>query len=94
MKHYIIAKYNDSVSDREAVTGAVKALFSSGGSIPGVHGCEIHSNCTDRSNRYDLMIRLTMRPEALPLYDDSEMHHRWKAQYGERIEQKAIFDCD
>ena len=94
MKHYIIAKYNDSVSDREAVTGAVKALFSSEGSIPGVHGCEIHTNCTDRSTRYDLMIVVDMEKSALEAWDASALHHQWKERFGSLLASKVIFDCE
>lgn len=40
------------------------------------------------------MIVLTMPSEALPAWDASDLHKRWKAEYGALIAQKAIFDCD
>ena len=40
------------------------------------------------------MIILDMEKEALAAYDVSEPHLRWKKEYGDRIEKKAIFDCD
>ena len=47
-----------------------------------------------RENRYDVMIVLEMDRDALPLYDDSEMHHRWKGEFGGLLEKKAIFDYE
>lgn len=93
MDHYIIVKFKDR-QDRTRLLPEIRELFSASTEISGVENVQVIPCCSERPNRYDLMIRLTMRPEALPLYDDSEMHHRWRAQYGERIEQKAIFDCD
>ena len=60
--------------------------------IPGVHGAEVIPNCVDRDNRYDVLIRLDMDREALPLYDVSAMHHRWKDEFTPLLEKKAIFD--
>ena len=31
---------------------------------------------------------------ALVRYDDSEMHHRWKDEFGGLLEKKAIFDYE
>ena len=33
-----------------------------------------------------------MDREALPLYDVSAMHHRWKDEFTPLLEKKAIFD--
>ena len=52
------------------------------------------TSCINRPNRYDLMIVLDMDPEALPAYDVSEPHIRWKTEYGSVVETKAIFDCE
>ena len=41
-----------------------------------------------------MMIVMKMDQEALPAYDASEPHHRWKEEYGDRIAKKAIFDCE
>ena len=32
--------------------------------------------------------------EALPLYDESEMPHAWKREYGPLLENMAIFDWE
>ena len=95
MKHCIIAKYTpEAYPKREELLPRIREIFSAAGAIPGVHGAEVLPNCVDRSNRYDVMIVLDMDREALPLYDDSEMHHRWKDEFGPLLEKKAIFDYE
>ncbi len=32
--------------------------------------------------------------EGLNNFDASEVHKKWKDAYGDRLESKAIFDCD
>ena len=72
----------------------VRELFSGCTEIGGVHGCEIIENCVDRPNRYDLMIVISMDADALTAWDESGIHKKWKKEYGESIEKKAIFDCE
>lgn len=93
MKHHILVKWREP-ADRETLRREAEAVFADALSIPGVHDLTLLPNVVDRPNRYDLMIVLTMDPEALPRYDESEPHRRWKAEFGDRIAQKAIFDCD
>ena len=94
MKHCILAKWNENVTDKAALLPPITALFGTVNTIPGVHGVEIYPCCIDRANRYDVMIVLDMDRDALPLYDDSEMHHRWKDEFGGLLEKKAIFDYE
>lgn len=93
MKHHIIVKFTEG-TDVGALLEPVQAIFSETLSIPGVHGLEIKQNCVDRPNRCDLMIVLDMDPAALPAYDASEPHRRWKDEYGPITAKKAIFDCE
>ena len=93
MKHYIIVKFEDG-TDVKALAGPVRAIFEEALSIPGIHGLDLKLSCSDRANRYDLMIVLDMEPEALAAYDVSAPHLRWKSEYGGIVAQKAIFDCD
>ncbi len=58
--------------------------------ISGVHRVEIRENVTPRENRYDLMIVLDMDDDALPIWDKSSLHQKWKAEFGSRIEKKCI----
>ncbi len=93
MKHHILVKFTEG-TDVSALVEHVRAIFTETLSIPGIHGLEIKTNCIDRPNRYDMMIVLDMDPSALPAYDVSEPHRRWKAEYGIITAKKAIFDCE
>ena len=93
MKHYIIAKLKDGI-DRKELVAPVTAIFEETLSIPGIRGVKVKPCCIDRANRYDLMIEIEMDPEALPAYDASEPHKRWKETYGSMLEAKTIFDSE
>lgn len=94
MKHHILVKWNECVTDKAALLPAIKALFQGVLTVPGVYGVTLHPNIIDRPNRYDLLILIDMDAAALPVYDRCEAHHRWKDEYSGLIEKKAIFDCD
>ena len=94
MRHMILAKFKPEVADKHALLTPIRELFSAAGEIPGVHGATVYPCCIQRDNRYDVMIVLDMEKEALSLYDESEMHHAWKRQYGDLLEKKAIFDWE
>lgn len=93
MKHYIIVKfkkefkYNDYIDD-------IKSIFSKTLKIDGVSNIKLIKSNSDRENRYDLMIEITMDKSSLCDYDTSMPHRLWKEKYGEYIDKKAIFDCD
>ncbi len=93
MKHHIIVKFTKG-TDVKALAGPVRSIFEETLSIPGIHSVDLKMSNSDRENRYDLMIVMDMDKEALPAYDASEPHIRWKTEYGDRVEKKAIFDCD
>ena len=89
MKHCIIAKYTPQAYERRAeLLPRIREIFAVAGEIPGVRGAEVYPNCVARENRYDVMIVLEMDRDALPLYDDSEMHHRWKDEFGGLLEKR------
>ena len=94
MKHCILAKWNETVTDKAALLAQVRALYTAADDIPGVHSVTVHPCCIDRPNRYNLMIVLDMDREALPNWDASDIHHRWKDEFGPLLEQKAIFDFE
>lgn len=94
MKHHIIVKYTDEVKDKKALLEEIKALYAGACGIEGVHGVEMKENCVARENRYDLMIVLEMEKQALGNWDDSQIHAKWKRDYGHLIAKKAIFDCE
>ena len=94
MKHCILAKWNENVTDKSALLPPITALFGTVNTIPGVRGVEIYPCCIDRANRFDVMIVLDMDKEALSNWDASAVHHQWKGEYGALIEKKAIFDYE
>ena len=93
MQHYIIVKFVEG-TDVRSLEAPVQGIFDETLTIPGIHAVKLKLSNSDRANRYDLMIRIDMDKDALPAYDVSEPHKRWKALYGDRIAKKAIFDCD
>ena len=93
MKHFIIVKFKDR-EDLERSFSDVKEIFERTLSIDGVEKVVLHKSNSTRSNRYDLMIEMTLSPQALPLYDACDAHKEWKEKYGDRLVAKAIFDCE
>ncbi|MCQ2433201.1 MAG: hypothetical protein MJ175_11415 [Clostridia bacterium] len=94
MKHHIIVKWNEKVTDKKALLPDIQKIFDGTLEIPGIHAVSLVPNIIDRPNRYDLMIVISMDEEALPVYDKCSYHHQWKDNYGALIESKAIFDSE
>ena len=94
MKHYIIVKWNDKVTDKAAFAARADEIYSASLQIPGVESYKIVRSNSDRQNRFDLMIEMTLSEEGLKNYDSSAMHRLWKSEMGEFFEAKTIFDCD
>lgn len=93
MLHHIIVKWKENV-DKQETSQKVRALYESAVEIPGIHNVIIKDNVIARPNRYDLMIALDMDEDALVTWDNSELHLKWKSEYGSLIESKCIFDCE
>ena len=93
MKHHIIVKFVEG-TDVPALKEPVQKIFDETLCIPGIRAVDLFLSNSDRANRYDLMIVMDMDKEALPAYDISAPHLRWKSEYGSVIAKKAIFDCD
>lgn len=94
MKHCILVKWNNSVTDKSALVKEVRNIFLHLLTIDGIHDVKFHENVVDRPNRFDLMICIIMDKAALPVYDNSEPHHEWKEKYGKFVENKVIFDYE
>ena len=92
MRHHILVKWKEDAAKPD--TREIQAIFEEALAIPGVLSVSLHPNVIERSNRYDLLILLCMERGALEAYDASAAHHRWKEEYGGKIAQKAIFDCE
>ena len=93
MKHYIIVKFNDSVSVNGLVE-PIKELFNESLKIEGVDAVNIYVSNTNLQNRHDLMIEMKLTQLGLSNFDNSEIHKKWKSEYGQYIINKTIFDCD
>ena len=93
MKHYILAKWKEDCG-RESLLQPVREIFEETLEIPGVHAVKVKPCCIDRPNRYDLMVEIDMDRDALPLYDESAPHRKWKERYGTMLLSKAIFDSE
>ncbi|MBR3244450.1 MAG: Dabb family protein [Parasporobacterium sp.] len=93
MSHYIIVKFKPDVDWKELL-GEIEELFHKTLLIKGVEKVEVIPSCSERENRYHLMIKLELSAEGLKRYDVSESHVFWKEKYGSLIESKAIFDCE
>ncbi len=93
MKHYIIVKFKDR-EDTEKLFTEIKALFQKALDLKGVESVLIHKSNSNRENRYSIMIEMSLSQEGLEAFDASEIHKEWKNTYGDRLESKAIFDCD
>ena len=94
MKHYIIVKFNSSVSDRHALVEEIRRHFAQASEIDGINSVNLCPSVIDLPNRYDLMIILEMDKSALPVWAESSIHTEWKRRYSHLLESKAIFDCD
>lgn len=96
MKHLILAKFKPAytAAQKAAMLPDIRRIFEGTLSIDGITDVQVFTNCVDRSNRYDLMIQLTMERSALASYDGCAWHREWKDRYGDMLEKKAIFDYE
>ena len=93
MKHFIIAKFRENI-DWKALVPEITSHFEAARSIDGISDVIIHTSCSNRSNRFHIMIELQMTPSGLENFDKSAVHSEWKAKYGDMLEGKTIFDCE
>lgn len=94
MKHCIMAKFTDRSVLDAGFMKELEQLFAPCSQIEGVTGARLITNCTDRENRYDLLIMIDMDRDALPRWDASDIHRTWKNSYGALLQSKAIFDTE
>ena len=94
MHHYILVRFNDQVSGREALCTEISALFSKALLLPGIKDVCLRPAIIESPGRYDLMIDMQMHRDALPVFDASPIHREWKERFARFIDAKAIFDCE
>ena len=93
MRHYIIVKFEESINI-DNIIEPIKELFNQALKIEGVKSIEVKVKNIDLPNRHDLMIEMNLTKEALNIFDNSEIHKKWKEEYGKYIVNKTIFDCE
>lgn len=93
MKHYIIAKFREGI-DWKCLLPEITAHFEPAKAIDGISDVIVHPSCSDKPNRFHVMIEIRMTPDGLKNWDQSSIHHGWKSKYGEMLEGKTIFDCE
>lgn len=93
MIHHIIVKWKENENKNE-LNEAAKKLFENAEDISYIEKIEIKENVIPRENRYDLMIAVFMDKSALREWDESELHLKWKEDFGKFIDKKCIFDCE
>lgn len=93
MRHFIIVKFAEHI-DWIKFIDPIKKLFETSLQIDGINHVNIYTSCIDLPNRYDLMIEMRLTKEALKKFDESEIHAKWKSDYGKYIINKTIFDCE
>lgn len=93
MVHYIIVKFDEKV-DYNNLIKPIKNLFDESLEIEGISKVEIKKSNIDLPNRHHLMIKMELTPNALREFDNSDIHKKWKEQYGSLIINKVIFDCE
>ena len=55
MKHFIIAKFRENI-DWKSLVPEIPSHFEAARSIDGISDVIIHTSCSDRSNRFHIMI--------------------------------------
>lgn len=94
MKHNIIVKFSKDAPSVESMLPRINEIFSGTLEVDGVDSFTVFRNCINRDNRYDIMIQIEMKKEALEDYDHCQAHKTWKEEFSGYIEKKAIFDFE
>lgn len=93
MKHYIIVKFKEGIK-KENIIEPIKKLFNNALEINQINKIDFYISNSKLLNRYDVMIKMDLSLLALNEFDNSEIHKRWKDEFGKYIINKTIFDCD
>lgn len=94
MKHCIIVKWNEKVTDKDLFYNRTCEAFSGVLELDGVSGLKVYRTCSGRANRADLMVEIECTEAGLLVYDASDLHRAWKEDFGEYIASKMIFDYE
>ena len=91
MERYMIVKWkqgNDSLKLYEKT----KKLFEEATKIEGVRKTDVFISSSKLKERYDMMIRIRMKKDALKDLERSELMKKWNAEFKDAIEKLTVFD--
>ena len=87
----MIVKFEDDVNVKEAYE-EIRDLFHEAEGIEGVKKADVFLSSSPLRNRYDMMIRVTMKKTALSSFDGSDLMKTWDERYGDQIAHLTVFD--
>ncbi len=95
MKHLVMVKWNETVSDKKALADEVLALFERAvAENSEIEDVELVLNAVDLPNRYDCLFIIKIDRDELPVWNNCEPHKIWKSDYSKYLQSKAIFDWE
>ncbi|MBR0140586.1 MAG: hypothetical protein IJM17_09935 [Firmicutes bacterium] len=95
MKHLVMVKWNDSVSDKKALAQEVLALFERARDENAeIKEVSLVLNAVDLPNRYDCLFIIELDKENIPVWNNCGPHLIWKRDYSKYVLSKAIFDWE
>lgn len=93
MKHYVLLKLKADKFHEGIVSVSREILGKLVGEVSGLISVNVHTNCIDRADNYDLMIEMDLaNEETLYTYLDHPYHQEFIDYMGHRIETKVSFD--
>lgn len=94
MLHYILVKWKEGRLDKATLSDRAAALLTQAVILPGVEGVMVQQACMFGERRGDLMVCMKLERNALPAFDASNIHRKWKEVFGPYIQQKMVFDWE
>ena len=92
MKHFIIIKFKEN-TDKDVLIEQTEKLFEEIETIDGVKKVEVFTNSIKKSNRFDMMIKISLNKGSLKALEESKIIKDWEDKYNKDIDKKTIFDC-
>ena len=92
MEYYIIVKFKKDVNADE-YHEPFKELFAQAEQIEGVKRADVFTTNTRTRNRFDLMIKISMKKSALKAFEESPLYKNWQNDYKDVIQKTTIFSC-
>ena len=91
MEHYMIIKLKNGI-DAASLYEPMSSLLKEAERIDGIRKADVFLSSYRLKGRYDMMIRIRMKKEALSSFEDSDVYRDWKKQFEDKIETMTVFD--